>query len=446
MDYLNEVKANFLESGEEGKVWKVSLLEEGPSKNGYNGYKRYYPAELLDDVVERFQDIPAFMYQAGRKVFDHLPEEAREIGQLNLNLIGFYQNPRVEEIEGKKNIVADLEIHDGAESVKELFMEMWERGKELGASIVAEGNIEVGNVDGDKYAIMKDIMPKSVDPVTNPATGARFLELKEKEVQNLNFKNELEEVISSVDYDIMENLSVDLEQKTELNSEDKKLILDSVIESLGKENKLLRDQFKLLKGSIGEFSDRKVNDILSFLNSTISEEAMVSEAEIDLIEAIWNNYQGNDLAPLTNTINQGNVQDFLSMLDFEARAAEKEENMGDIEERMDKLENKLSGLEESIGEVMESFKRSRVKEKLRGSSLPNAAEKRIHKQLMETDEGDINLDQIEETIENEEEFVNEIIEDLGSAVTGLSEETEHKKDEGESEKQVQEYFSKKIKR
>nr|AGF93102.1 hypothetical protein FLSS-17_0010 [uncultured organism] len=445
MDSFEKFNGRILESDQEGKSWKVSLIEEGASSNGYNGYKRYYPGTLLENIVERFEDIPAYMYQAGEDILDHLPEDARKIGQLNLNLIGFYENPRLETIEGKKNIVADLKVHDGAESVRELLKDMWNRGKELGVSIVAEGKVEIGKVKGKKYAVMKDIIPESVDPVTNPATGARFLELKEKEVGNLHFESELGGLVSSFDPDIEEQLGVEINSEADLDVEERQIVLDSLIESVEGVSEVLTSELSFIRDDIGEASEEFLASALSFLNDSLSGETNFTEGKDneDIISNLKELSGEEDLSSFSEALDQGNVQQFLSMLGLEEKISQKEGNVSEVEERVEALESKVDDIGTTLNKFEDYLKEERMTEKLEESGLPSAAEKRVRKQLKDA-EDDIGLTEIEEAIENEEEFFNEIIGDIGSTVSGLGG-NEVKENGEEVEEEVKEFFSGKIK-
>ena len=463
MDFQERIKAGVLESEKEGKVWKVSLIEEGPSNNTYNGYARLYPAELLEKVVDKFENVPAYMYQAGKNVLDHLPEEAQDLGQLNLNLIGFYHNPRLEEINGKTNVVADLKIHEEAKSVRKLLKEMWERGKSLGASIVAKGRVNVEAREGGQYAVMKDLQPISVDPVSNPATGARFLDLKESEVENMNLSESLMKLAEGFELDLVEN--IDYEGEGKVKEEEKLEVVDRISEQLSdsSEGDLLVAQFETLSKAISEGDEAKAERIMSGIRgvSEVFEEEVSEkpeEKEDKTLESLLKERSEGeiDIEALYENLNQGNVQESLSAIsaamdinDEEKGVTEKEETQEEEEENMsEKLEEKVDKVEEKLNKVIEAQKETQLEDKLEAASLPNPAERRIKEELLDTEKGnDLDEEIISETIEEKSEFVNELIESVGSQVTGVEMETVESEEEKleESREMVNEFFENKLK-
>mgnify|MGYP001106393485 CR=1 FL=1 len=182
----HELDITIVEAAPAGARWRVVVLPEGFSKNTWQGFPIYYPAELLHRVAAKLRGVPAYLYQAGsRAFFDHLPEALREArGQLVANLIGWFDNPRVNrDKQGRLILEAELYLHKGAKAVREFFRDAWELGKKIGFSIVADGRASIRELDGRTVAYMEDLDFASVDPVTYPATDARVVALVESTSQ-----------------------------------------------------------------------------------------------------------------------------------------------------------------------------------------------------------------------------------------------------------------------
>lgn len=250
-----QIPIRLLESEKEGKVWKVSLLDEGPSQNTYQGAPIFYTKELLEKVVKRFDGLPAYVYQAGDISFDHLPAKyQKKRGDLILNKIGWYKNPRLERINEVWHLVADLHIHEGAEAIRKFLKDAWDRGKRIGASIVADGFAELKKIKDRWYAVMEDLVPKSCDPVSNPATGARFIKLLESEGGSMNIQEKLLELAKKLAPDLVE------EADQELTKDDQVELVDSLMEGLDTESfpeDLLRNQLARLREAIFTEEDEK---------------------------------------------------------------------------------------------------------------------------------------------------------------------------------------------
>lgn len=166
----------------EGSLWTVSVLPEGPSENTHGGFPIYYPGGLLERAAPRLEGAPAYIYQLGEAGFDHFPRPYRDDqGSFLANLIGWYRKPRVEERDGKRTLVADLYIHRGAKSVRRFLKDAWAAGVRLGISIVADGAARIREHLGRTYAWMEELFFASADPVSRPATDARFLALLESD-------------------------------------------------------------------------------------------------------------------------------------------------------------------------------------------------------------------------------------------------------------------------
>ncbi|MFP3953101.1 MAG: hypothetical protein ACLFVS_03125 [Candidatus Acetothermia bacterium] len=475
-----ELPVRLIEGEAEGSVWKVSLLEEGPSKNTWKGAQRYYSKELLEEIYPRFDGIPAYVYRAGESSFDHLPGELQQRdGDLILNKIGWYEDPRIEEIDGKTNVVADLHIHEGAESVRKFFREAWDRGKRLGVSIVADGYAQLKKIQEGWYAVLEDLVPRSVDPVTNPATGARFLKLIETEVDNMDLTEGLIKLTEGLSPDLLEEHGiVEYGEGVELEKESQLDLVDGLIAGLEPETfpeELLGNQLRRLREAVfteeedkaeavlGEVFGRKAadgpagEDVAEDTEQAVTEAVEKLDGVLDKIEdavAVDEEPEENpeskdgavSLAEIKRLLREGELEEALALLDElmpedtdeEDKAAEEEDEAGD--EKFSELEEKVNSLERTRAE--ESFE-----EKIRDYGLPTPAERRLRRQLFESDEYErVTEEDVAETIERESEFVNDLIGEVGSQVTGMEMERLESGEISvkESEQALDDFFARKL--
>jgi len=145
--------------GSEGLEWKVSLIKAGLSAN----YK-YYPAELLEASVKKFEGLQAFE--------DH----GYDINMLSVkDICGWYTDAAWDP--ERQAIVATYHALESAESTKKI-KEAWERGKRdlTGFSIRAVGAGYLKEFEGKQVWWIEELDPLSVDIVAVPAAGGEFLE------------------------------------------------------------------------------------------------------------------------------------------------------------------------------------------------------------------------------------------------------------------------------
>lgn len=467
MDINKNIPVKLVEESKSGKVWKVSLLSEGASKNTTNGAPRYYPEELLREVCERFEGIPAYVYKAGEEGFDHLPAKYQEKeGDLLLNKIGWYENPRLETIEGETHIVADLKIHDGAESVSKFLKEAWEKGKRLGASIVADGYAKLKKVQDKTYAVMEDLIPKSVDPVSEPATGAKFLELLESEEVEMELSEGLVKLAEELKPETLESFDGGIPEERALQEDEEQLkFIDKLMESFDAESfqeKLVGNQLGRLREAVFKEQEKKATGILlEMLGEEVSESYLENEgdeqdapgleevsAKLDKImdsleEEEESTEQPEDqslegmIARLKDFLEEGDLEssrEVLSRIETMDGETEDEEE-GDMEESSEKvgeLEERISSLE--MKKAKETFK-----EKVSEYGIPSPAEKRLRRQLF-VEEGSVTEEELEETLEEESDFIDDLIGEVGSQVTGMDLQAVESEERLEESKNILEGF------
>ena len=150
-----------------GELWEIVAIKEGLSENDV-----FYPADVLERDYQRLWGASSYIYQLGDGVFEHLPEALQETyNGLVGNLIGWFKNPRIEKINEKIAIVADLYIHKAAEQVREFFKDCWEHGRTIGFSITAFASSEKRTIEEKIVDYITELWFLSVDPVSYPAIG-----------------------------------------------------------------------------------------------------------------------------------------------------------------------------------------------------------------------------------------------------------------------------------
>lgn len=165
---LLHAAAPSLQSEEEltGALWDVVIIEAGRSLNGET-----YTAEVLRKAAPLFEGVPIFAYQLG-KVVGHADDEAAAAVEgkgYARNLVGEITDVRWDE--RRRALVGRAHIDDPA--VREVLKNQWERSGRtmLGLSIDARG------FKGDDEEVGRLVRANSVDIVTYPAAGGRFLRL-----------------------------------------------------------------------------------------------------------------------------------------------------------------------------------------------------------------------------------------------------------------------------
>lgn len=173
-----------LESKEpEGREWKIAVIQAGLSKNG-----KFYPEEMLRDSLEFFNGAQVKAYTLDGNVFNHLgylaPEVESDAPRLIKNLVGVLENPTYESFSSdgitRSGIVATLKVFDNAEWLRKLITSAYRENQVniLGFSIDATGTGVMDEIDGREVVRVTSITNvNSVDIVTHPAAGGKFLKL-----------------------------------------------------------------------------------------------------------------------------------------------------------------------------------------------------------------------------------------------------------------------------
>ena len=245
-----------------GSLWEVSVLVEGQSANG-----PYYPADVLQKCYERVDGINSYLYQIRDGLF-HLPDEfQREYDNTLLgNVIGWFNDSRVDIVDGKTTIISHLYIHKAAKSVRDFFIDCWEHGKQIGFSITALAEFEFKEVAGNVTEWITDLWFMSADPVSQPAVaGAQAIRLLEstKEVRNPimeELRSELTKLAQLVTPDITVQEDLDRIQAVAL--------VTQIIESLSPNlfpDAPFRDKLVRLRDAIEHERDGEAGELLKNL-------------------------------------------------------------------------------------------------------------------------------------------------------------------------------------
>ena len=235
----------------EGKEWDVVLIQAGLSLNN-----KFYPADVLKKAVGLFESAKAFAFEFAGKMYNHLPELARQAlpeGCIK-NLVGWYDNPRFatfKDADGKtqEGILARLHISENAKWLQELLRDAWDHGKKslLGFSIDGDGRIAEVSKDGKKIYMVEDINRiDSVDIVTHPAAGGQLIRL-----------------LASISFE--EGKQMEFLKKLYAMA---KKIKESLVENIDSESVTPEQEFSLIK-SIVESEDFKAKEEAEFTSAMI---------------------------------------------------------------------------------------------------------------------------------------------------------------------------------
>ena len=186
--------AHILEQEKTGAKWRIVVIEEGRSQNG-----NFYSAAVLEKAVPLFENSNVFMQKINEGVADHLTKQLRDAFPKGVtgNMVGFLKDVRLEEVNGKKAITADLHIVD--DNLKGIMLNLWEAkaSDKLGYSIDIEGAISQGKIDGQDSIIVESIEKVNQTDVVNfPSAGGRNIQLLEatdlgRAIQKLREKKDM---------------------------------------------------------------------------------------------------------------------------------------------------------------------------------------------------------------------------------------------------------------
>jgi hypothetical protein len=169
--YQTNSTLHLLESGPNGKKWRIVVIDSGWSKNNI-----YYSPEVLQESASLFEGARIYTFNFAGE-FDHLPNGVENIG-FEKNLAGWIDDVRFEEVNNKKCLTASLHITDN--HLKETAMNSFSEGKNdlLGFSIDAQGDLSLARIEGRNGKMVNKILAvNSVDVVSHPAAGGKFLRL-----------------------------------------------------------------------------------------------------------------------------------------------------------------------------------------------------------------------------------------------------------------------------
>jgi len=189
------------EADVEGLRWTTRLIEGGLSKN-----RCYYPIQVLREAVHLFEGVKFFV--------DHpTKHEARERPERSLmDFAGWFEEPRIEgnDLIATLNVLASHPIHQ-----KLLELEARNALSQIGLSIRGKGETRLLRQDG---RIVEEVLRiskiHSVDAVTEPAAGGRFLEIQEEVGFDMIDTLSLEE-LRELRPDLVDALRTELQSESE---------------------------------------------------------------------------------------------------------------------------------------------------------------------------------------------------------------------------------------
>ncbi len=178
--------ARFLSSVDDrGWEWDVCIIESGDSKNGAwdggNFINRHYPKETLEKSAHLFEGARVYVYEFKDDKstrHDHLTEQALSANPNGYakNLVGWISRPRMDG----SSLVGTVKLLKGADWLRVNLQDSVSRGKAdlYGLSIDSDGSQHLGRVGGKPRLVVDALHDvRSVDVVTYPAAGGRFLRL-----------------------------------------------------------------------------------------------------------------------------------------------------------------------------------------------------------------------------------------------------------------------------
>ena len=146
---------------------------------------RHYRPDVLRRAVPLFEDLNVFIHKFDPAHFDddadHLSDNMRKKFPDGVagNFIGYLENVRVEKVDGKEAMVAELHVADP--KMREVFIALDEDGRldKLGFSIDVEGRVGPGKpINGVPTQEVESIeKAHQLDVVTHAAAGGRGLRL-----------------------------------------------------------------------------------------------------------------------------------------------------------------------------------------------------------------------------------------------------------------------------
>lgn len=156
--------------------WEVRIVQAGISKNG-----RLYPADVLRQAAPLFEGARVYTYRRlldGKEFFDHLSEDELKANPEGYarDLAGFIKAPMVRGAD----LVGTLHVLPASAWLHENLRDARDHGLPIpyGLSIDCEGDGHWVERSGEKVLHVDSILHvRSVDVVTHPAAGGRFLRL-----------------------------------------------------------------------------------------------------------------------------------------------------------------------------------------------------------------------------------------------------------------------------
>lgn len=170
---------------ERGWQWDVCIIESGDSKNGvWDGgtfINRHYPRETLEKSAPMFEGARVYVYEfkdATNTRHDHLTEQALEAHPEGYakNLVGWISRPRMDG----NSLVGTVRLLKNADWLRVNLQDSVANGNPnlYGLSIDSDGSQHLGRVGGQPRLVVDALHDvRSVDVVTHPAAGGRFLRL-----------------------------------------------------------------------------------------------------------------------------------------------------------------------------------------------------------------------------------------------------------------------------
>jgi cation transport regulator ChaB len=153
-----------------GLLWEAVLIQPGLTLTNF-----YFPEEVLEASAPRFKGADIFAFEIGDSAYHHVSEEMYGAKRyLVRQKVGSVEDTRFQAGVG---IVGRIRLLDGARWLADSLSQGIKAGADvLGLSIDTRVKASIVEAEGQKVAYVREITDiSSVDVVTRPAAGGRFL-------------------------------------------------------------------------------------------------------------------------------------------------------------------------------------------------------------------------------------------------------------------------------
>jgi len=175
----SHVPFQLVEANKNGTIWKVCVIEQGKSYNKtvYSKAALKDMQKIINEADKSGQPIPCNAFKL-EDTLNHLPDSARTfVKGFVENIVGWFKKAKVVG----KRLIAELHLDEGAKKIISLLKTAKKKGIQMpfGLSIDGDGDVKEG-FDGEPVLDVLGVKElNSIDCVTYPSAGGKFLALVE---------------------------------------------------------------------------------------------------------------------------------------------------------------------------------------------------------------------------------------------------------------------------